>query len=117
MLNVHEYPRYIWSQRALTELKEGMTISNEPGFYKEGEFGIRIENVMYVKKSQHVKFLEFEMLTLVPYSRDLIDLEMLTKSEKEFLKRYYSRIKELVLPSLSHNARTWCEYEMGLELL
>jgi Xaa-Pro aminopeptidase len=114
MLSVHEYPRYIWSLQAQTELKEGMIVSNEPGFYKEGEFGIRIENLIYVERSSYPSFLKFETLTLVPYARDLIDIEMLTKQEKEFLRSYYSRIKKLILPSLSDDARIWCEYEMGI---
>ena len=114
MLSVHEYPRYIWSAKMPTILKEGMVVSDEPGFYKEGEFGIRIENLLYVKKSSYEGFLEFEMLTLVPYSRDLIDISMLTLSEKEYLMGYYQRIRELVLPLLEDEAKAWCEYEIGL---
>ena len=112
MLNVHEYPRYIWSPRANVVLQEGMVVSDEPGFYKEGEFGVRIENMLYVKSAEHEGFLSFEMLTLVPYARDLINMEMLTSRELEYLYEYYERIRKLVLPSLEGEARIWCEYQM-----
>ena len=114
MLSVHEYPRYIWSARSNVALQEGMVVSDEPGFYKEGEFGIRIENMLYVKKSQHNGFLECEMLTLVPYAKDLIDMEMMTFKEMAYLREYYQRIREDVLPLLEDEAREWCEYQMAL---
>jgi len=114
MLSVHEAPGYIGQAKTQVQLQEGMIISNEPGFYKEGEFGIRIENLMYVKKSSKEGFLEFAMLTLVPYARDLIDITMLSEKEIKYLKGYYQKIKAHVLPSLKGDAKIWCEYEMEL---
>lgn len=115
MLSVHEQPS-ISQAKGNMPLKAGMIVSNEPGFYKEGEFGIRIENLMYVKESKMKGFLEFEMLTLVPYARDLIDVEMLTAKEIEFLRGYYQNIRERVYPLLDGEAKIWCENEMGLVL-
>jgi Xaa-Pro aminopeptidase len=87
-LSVHEGPCGI-SKRALAELKEGMIISNEPGFYKEGEYGIRIENLMLVEKFDE-KFLCFKTLTLAPIDLDLVDFKMLTFVEKKWLEEYHS---------------------------
>lgn len=115
MLSVHEAPTYIGQVKTKADLKEGMIVSNEPGFYKEGEFGIRIENLMYVKKSSVEGFLEFEMLTLVPYARNLIDIKMLTEQEVDYLKIYYDRIKNEILPFLSPEAKKWYEMECCIE--
>ncbi|MEM6339051.1 MAG: M24 family metallopeptidase C-terminal domain-containing protein, partial [Pseudomonadota bacterium] len=91
---------------------KGMVMSNEPGYYVPGEFGIRIENMMYAKESKHQGFLEFEMLTLVPYSKELIILEMLTEDELSYLKEYYYNIEILVAPHLSDVARRWFKKQL-----
>ncbi len=85
-LSVHEGPCGI-SKRAVAELKAGMIISNEPGFYKEGEYGIRIENLMLVEKFDE-NFLCFKTLTRVPLDESLIDFKMLTYTEKKWLVEY-----------------------------
>ncbi len=85
-LSVHEGPCGI-SRRAHQELLPGMIISNEPGFYKEGEYGIRIENLMLVEEFNE-KFLCFKTLTLVPLDERLIDFSMLTYPEKKWLAEY-----------------------------
>ena len=70
------------------EIKEGMVLSNEPGLYFEGEYGIRLENLVLVKKSKHKGFLQFENLTLVPFEKKLINYKMLNKTEINFIKNY-----------------------------
>lgn len=95
-LSVHEGPQSI-NLRNNIILEEGMVISNEPGFYKNGELGIRIENMQFVKKSaKYNNFLEFDQLTLVPYCKDLINFDILDVSEKEFLTNYNNKILEEV---------------------
>jgi Xaa-Pro aminopeptidase len=91
-LSVHEGPQGI-SKRAHQQLLPGMILSNEPGFYAEGKYGIRIENLMLVEKFDE-KFLCFKTLTLAPIDSKLIDFKMLTKPEKEWLEDYHERILE-----------------------
>ena len=101
-LSVHEGPQRI-SKFSDVEFKEGMIVSNEPGFYKEGKFGIRIENLILVKNSElkaDNSFLEFETLTFVPIDRRLISISLLDNYELEWINNYHSqcwkRAKELV---------------------
>ncbi len=91
-LSVHEGPQGI-SKRAHQPLLPGMILSNEPGFYAEGKYGIRIENLMLVEKFDE-KFLCFKTLTLAPIDSKLIDFEMLTRPEREWLEEYHERILE-----------------------
>lgn len=86
-LSVHEGDCNI-SPRGNVQLEEGMILSNEPGFYKENEYGIRIENLILVKKSNHVDFLEFETITKVPIDEDLIEFEILSENELKWIKEY-----------------------------
>ena len=89
-------------------LQPGMVLSNEPGYYLPNDFGIRIENLLYVKEiDDNDEFYEFETLTLVPYEKSLIDLQMLTKNELSYISSYYHKIYELVYPSLSTKAQEW----------
>ena len=85
-LSVHETPPSI-NSRNKTELKAGMIISNEPGFYKKGEFGIRIENLCLVIEIDE-QTLGMENLTYVPYDEKLIDYNLLSSQEKEWLREY-----------------------------
>ena len=85
-LSVHEGPCGI-SKNAHAPLKEGMILSNEPGFYQEGEYGIRIENLMLVEKFND-EFLCFKTLTKAPIDEKLIDFKMLTYPEKKWLEKY-----------------------------
>ena len=101
-LSVHEGPQRI-SKFSDVEFKEGMIVSNEPGSYKEGEFGIRIENLILVKDSElktDNQFLEFETLTFVPIDRRLIFKNLLDLHEREWINNYHSqcwkRAKDLV---------------------
>lgn len=85
----------------------GMILSNEPGAYFPGEFGIRIENLCYIKQRNqesptgHGPFYCFEDLTLVPYEYKLIETWMLTYTEKKTINNYYSRIRKEVLPLIN----------------
>ena len=101
-LSVHEGPQRI-SKFSDVEFKEGMIVSNEPGFYKEGKFGIRIENLILVKDSElktDNSFLEFETLTFVPIDRRLISMSLLDSYELKWINNYHSqcwkRAKDLV---------------------
>jgi Xaa-Pro aminopeptidase len=112
-LSVHEGPQSISLSSNPTLLAKGMVVSNEPGYYVPGHFGIRIENMMYVKESLLPNYLEFKMLTLVPYAKDLIDLKLLNKEELEYLKNYYREIKHRIQPHLSQIAGKWLEEEIS----
>ncbi|CAO5683085.1 MAG: hypothetical protein HEEMFOPI_00836 [Holosporales bacterium] len=105
-LNVHEKPQSI-SKYGNAILKEGMVISNEPGFYKQDSFGIRLENLELIKESSFPDFLEFETLTLVPFDKRLIDFNALTYDEIEWLRNYYKRIKKMVIPYLTPDCKNW----------
>ena len=103
-LNVHEGPQSI-SRYNKVKLKEGMILSNEPGFYKKGGFGIRIENLIYIKRNNNK--LIFENLTLVPIEKDLINHKLLTKDEKDYLFKYHLNIYALYAEYLSLKEKKW----------
>ena len=87
--NVHEGPQAI-SRGNRVKFKEGMITSNEPGYYKKNQFGIRIENLLYVKKIRNK--LKFENLTLVPIDKTLIEKKLLTSFEKDWLNEYHQKV-------------------------
>ena len=103
-LNVHEGPQSI-SKYNTIKLKEGMILSNEPGYYKKSHFGIRIENLIYVKQFKNKLF--FKNFTLAPLERDLINYELLDKTEKDYLFRYHLKIYSEYSSSLNRNERKW----------
>lgn len=105
-LNVHEGPQGI-SPRSDVVLNEGMIISNEPGYYVEHCYGIRLENLECIQKSPHENFLQFETLTLVPYDEHCIDWSLLNHDEKIWLNNYYQKIKENVYSFLSPKCQEW----------
>ena len=86
-LNVHEGPHSL-SKKNKIYLKNGMILSNEPGYYREGSFGIRIENLVYVKKNK------FKELTMAPIDKDLIDKKILNSSEILWLNNYHKLVKK-----------------------
>ena len=88
-LNVHEGPHAI-SKRNKINFQKGMIVSNEPGYYEKNKFGIRIENLIYVKENQ--KKLAFENLTMAPIEKDLIIQEKLNKKEKDWLNNYHKTV-------------------------
>ena len=93
-LNVHEGPQS-FSKNNKVNLRDGMIISNEPGYYKEGSFGIRIENLIYINQNK------FEELTVVPIEKDLINKKMLNKNEINWINKYHSRVRKNLLKFMS----------------
>jgi Xaa-Pro aminopeptidase len=89
-----------------------MIVSNEPGFYKAGEFGIRIENLQYVTEGEipaggERPMHRFENLTWAPIDRTLIDVSLLTPAERAYMDTYHARVLELVGPLVSDEVRGW----------
>ena len=103
-LNVHEGPQSI-SKFNNVRLQEGMVLSNEPGYYKKGQFGIRIENLIYIKKSH--KNLCFKNLTLAPIDKDLINQNLLNKEEQNYLFRYHLDVYSKLSNFLNKNEKKW----------
>jgi len=90
---VHEGPQGI-SRRNTVKLEEGMCVSDEPGFYKDGEYGIRIENViMVVKHPQYDNRYKFENLTVCPYSKELIDPTLLQPNDRDYINQFHKRVR------------------------
>jgi Xaa-Pro aminopeptidase len=107
-LGVHEGP-VGFSTRYTTPLEPGMIISNEPGYYKAGAYGIRIENLVLVTESEigEGRFLELETLTLAPIDLRLVDDKLLLAHEREWLNAYHRRVYREIGPSLSGPVKTW----------
>ena len=103
-LNVHEGPQSI-SKNNTIKIKQGMILSNEPGFYKEDSFGIRIENLVYVKKTNNN--LYFENLTYAPMEKNLINFKMLNQNEKNYLFKYHLNVYEKYSKFLNRSERKW----------
>ena len=102
--NVHEGPQAI-SKFNEIKLQKGMILSNEPGYYKKNQFGIRIENLLYIKKTK--KKLFFENLTLAPIDKDLINYELLSKNEKNYLFRYHLLVYSKLNKYLNNDEKKW----------
>ena len=102
--NVHEGPQSI-SKYNTVKLQEGMVISNEPGYYKKGHYGIRLENLVYIKKNK--KKLQFENLTLAPIEKDLINHNLLNKGEKDYLFRYHLNVYANHSKFLNKKEKKW----------
>ena len=102
--NVHEGPQSI-SKYNTIKLEEGMIISNEPGYYKKNHYGIRIENLVYVKKNK--KKLQFENLTLAPIEKDLINYDLLNKNEKNYLFNYHLNVYTNHSKFLNKKEKKW----------
>ena len=108
-LSVHEGPQRI-SKFSSVEFKEGMIISNEPGFYEEGRFGIRIENLILVQISEvgsNNSFLEFETLTFVPIDRRLISINLLDIGEREWINNYHNQCWQRAKDQVTVPTRAW----------
>ncbi|MEL6687229.1 MAG: aminopeptidase family protein P, partial [Pseudomonadota bacterium] len=113
-LGVHEGPQRISKAPNTISLETGMIVSNEPGYYKEGEYGIRIENLQYVTEAEEIAGGErpmhgFHTLTLAPFHRDLIDVDMLSKAERDYVDAYHARVLEEIGPKLDEDVRAWLE--------
>ena len=103
-LNVHEGPQSI-SKYNNIKIQKGMILSNEPGYYKKNYFGMRIENLVYVKKLK--RKLSFNNLTLAPIEKDLINYKLLDKTEKDYLFRYHLNIYSEFSALLNKKERKW----------
>jgi Xaa-Pro aminopeptidase len=110
-LSVHEGPHRISKVANNVALQPGMIVSNEPGYYKTGAYGIRIENLVAVKEAKiegaDRRYFEFETLTLAPIDRNAIDIGLLTEAEKAWLNAYHARVREVVAPQVDDATRTW----------
>ena len=112
-LSVHEGPQSI-SKRGIQALLPGMILSNEPGYYKTGEYGIRIENLVLVRAAEAIEggdiaMLGFETLTLCPIDRRLIEPDLLTAAELDWLNAYHARVLDEVGPALDGEQLAWLE--------
>ncbi len=108
-LSVHEGPQSIRSDNSET-LELGMVCSNEPGLYREGEYGIRTENILIVVPAEETEFdtfYQFETISLCPIDRSLIDPVLLTLGEKEWLNAYHRRVYETLSPFLTMDEKSW----------
>ncbi len=103
-LNVHEGPQSITKINTV-KIREGMILSNEPGYYKTNEYGIRIENLVYVKKIK--KNLLFHNLTMAPIEKDLINFDLLTIEEKNYLFKYHLEVYSKISKYLNTNEKKW----------
>lgn len=110
-LNVHEGPQNIRLNENPAVLVEGMITSDEPGLYKAGKHGIRIENLVlarnYRETEEFGKFMNFEVLTLFPYDSKLIDLAMLSDEELAWVNNYHKTVRERLTPYLNAEQQAW----------
>ena len=108
VLSVHEGPASI-SKRGEVAIEVGMVLSNEPGYYQTGDWGIRIENLVVVTASKAGHFLQFETLTLCPLDRRLIDQSLLGRDEIDWIDDYHRNVYAQLHPHLSPAAQTWLD--------
>ncbi|WP_299965343.1 aminopeptidase P family protein [uncultured Roseobacter sp.] len=114
-LSVHEGPQRL-ARTSHVPLEPGMILSNEPGYYREGAFGIRIENLIVVREApdlpggdDHRRMLDWRTLTFAPIDRRLIVIAMLSGAERDWLNRYHAEVAEKIGPRLSPQAKTWLD--------
>ena len=112
-LSVHEGPQSI-SRNGMAELEPGMILSNEPGYYREGHYGIRLENLIAVTEAAPIDggetpMLGFENLTLAPFDRRLIVPTLLSAAERDWLNAYHARVRRELAPHLQERDAKWLE--------
>ncbi len=105
-LGVHEGPQGISKRASTTDLQVGMTLSNEPGYYKENAYGIRIENLVTVVQKENGS-LGFDTITCAPIDKNLIDFSLLYEAEKHWVGQYHLWVKEKLSPLLPNNVADW----------
>lgn len=113
-LGVHEGPQRIAKAPNAQALKPGMILSNEPGYYKTGGYGIRIENLIVVTEPQAIHggertMMAFETITLAPISLDLVMPSLLNEAERHWLNKYHARVRQTLTPLLPAEAAKWLE--------
>lgn len=109
-LNVHEPPQGfapVHTERGKTVIKPGMLTSNEPGFYKAGEYGMRLENLILSVTSDKPEFLKFETVSLYPFEHELIDIALLTNNEIKWLNEYHKKVFTGISPLLDADLKKW----------
>lgn len=109
-LNVHEGPHQIRMEYVPAPLKAGMTVTDEPGLYLAGRFGVRIENTLLItpyKETEFGQFLQFESLTLCPIDTTPIVREMMLAEEVAWLKDYHQQVRDTLSPHLDEGERAW----------
>jgi len=111
-LSVHEGPQNISKKHITQVLKPGMICSNEPGYYKANEYGIRIENLIVVNQPESIpggdrKMMSFETITLAPIDLELVEPTLLTAHERNWLNAYHARVRESLTPHLDAETNTW----------
>jgi Xaa-Pro aminopeptidase len=107
-LSVHEGPQRITKSGPQQALLPGMVVSNEPGYYQEGSFGIRCENLMAVCEVDN-GMLGFETITFAPFDNALVDLNLMTASEINWLNQYHSAVQEKLTPLLDSDDLNWLQ--------
>jgi Xaa-Pro aminopeptidase len=115
-LGVHEGPQRIAKVANTQALKPGMILSNEPGYYKIGAYGIRIENLIVVTEPAPVEggeraMMAFETITLAPISLDLVVPAMLTQTERGWLNAYHTRVRQTLAPLIPADVAAWLAHE------
>ena len=113
-LGVHEGPQRISKMPNSVALRPGMIVSNEPGYYKSGAYGIRIENLQVVTEASAIDggerpMLGFETLTMAPMDRNLIAVEMLTDQERAQMDAYHAQVLAIIGPNLTADVRAWLQ--------
>ena len=110
-LSVHEGPHRISKMASTVALLPGMIVSNEPGYYKTGAYGIRIENLVAVREAEidgaDRRYHEFETLTLAPIDLACIEVSLLSDAERKWLNDYHCRVREAVGPDVDDATRQW----------
>lgn len=112
LLSVHEGPHNISPVYNKTKLESGMLVTNEPGFYKEGEYGIRTENILLVKEKQETaygRFMEFETTTICPIDLRAIDKNLLSQEEKTWLNSYHKNVYDTLSTLIDKELCYWLE--------
>ena len=113
-LGVHEGPQRISKLPNMVKLEPGMIVSNEPGYYKTGEYGIRIENLQYVTEPAAVsggerEMLGFQNLTWAPLHKGLIETDMLTRAERDYVNNYHANVLDRIGPLVDGDVLAWLE--------
>ena len=115
LLNIHEGPagfRWKYRPNETHTLEKGMIITNEPGIYFEGEFGIRLENELLCcegTNNEYGQFMHFESITFVPFDLDAIEPSIMTEQDKKLLNDYHKEVFEKVSPFLNDEEKAWLE--------
>ena len=112
-LSVHEGPQNISKKPVMQKLMPGMVCSNEPGYYKTGEYGIRIENLVVVTAPENLggerPMMGFETITLAPIDLNVVEPSLLTVEEKGWLNLYHARVRDTLSHLLDEDVRNWLD--------